>query len=300
MSIVKLNKLPCPTYSWLGVNDIQKELEEFEPKSVVLGEQSTDIDISGNASYEITAQNGESRVAVMYISPENNAQIRTSVDAKEGSAVKLVQVFEGKAQTIAGVDAKVADNAHFELIQLYLSESDTVSEIDTELGGRKAEFTANIGYLLGDQSKLDINLIAKHLGRKTKSQITAKGVMNDHSSKTFKGTIDFVNGSAGAVGSEIEDVLLIGEKVVNKTVPLILCAEEDVEGSHGASIGSVDEQHIFYMMSRGIPEEKIAQLMAQSKIAQIVNTIGDSKTQNRINSKLGRGNENEQLSSGEE
>ena len=92
--------------------------------------------------------------------------------------------------------------------------------------------------------------------------------------------------AAEAAGRDPEDVLLIGEKVVNKTVPLILCAEEDVEGSHGASIGRVDEVHIFYMQSRGIPEDKIAELMAQSKIAQIVNTIGDEETQNRINSTL--------------
>ena len=117
--------------------------------------------------------------------------------------------------------------------------------------------------------------------------------MNDSAQKTFKGTIDFVSGSAGASGAENEDVLLIGEKVVNKTVPLILCAEEDVEGSHGASIGRVDEEHIFYMQSRGLPQEKIVQLMAQSKIAQIVNTIADEQVRARINNKIGRGKDDE-------
>lgn len=45
----------------------------------------------------------------------------------------------------------------------------------------------------------------------------------------FRGTIDFKNGSAGSTGSEQETVLLLGDDVVNRTVPLILCAEENVE-----------------------------------------------------------------------
>lgn len=292
MSTVKLNTLPAPTFSWLGVNDIQADVGALDNGTYALDNGSCTEVLSGGA-YEITAQGGEIREAVMFISPNDSAQVSTTVKAGSSSAVRLVQVFDGKAQTVSSVKALLEDDAGFELVQLYLGTGSTISEIDTQLGGRKSEFTANIGYLLGGDDKLDINLIARHLGKKTKSQITAKGVMNDSAQKTFKGTIDFVSGSAGASGAENEDVLLIGEKVVNKTVPLILCAEEDVEGSHGASIGRVDEEHIFYMQSRGLPQEKIVQLMAQSKIAQIVNTIADEQVRARINNKIGRGKDDE-------
>ncbi len=43
----------------------------------------------------------------------------------------------------------------------------------------------------------------------------------------------------------------MGDDVVNQTIPLILCAEEDVKGSHGASIGQLDEETLFYMQARG-------------------------------------------------
>ena len=48
----------------------------------------------------------------------------------------------------------------------------------------------------------------------------------------FRGTIDFKFGAAGAEGEEKEDVLLLGDDVINQTIPLILCAEEDVQGNH--------------------------------------------------------------------
>ena len=293
MNTVKLNTLPAPTFSWLGVNDTQRELGGYKAETKALPGPRTSIDVSADCAYEITAQDGEKKFAAMFIGGENSLQIKTNVDVGSSSQVTLVQVFESKAQTVSELTATAAENARFELVQLYLHTPDTVSQADVTLDGRKAEFTANIGYLLGDSDDLDINLTAKHLGRKTVSGITAKGVMNGSARKTFKGTIDFLRGCAGAVGMESEDVLLIGEKAVNKTVPLILCAEEDVEGSHGASIGRVDEQHIFYMMSRGLPEERIIQLTAQSKISQTVNSIGDEETAERIKQILGQGDEDE-------
>ena len=94
--------------------------------------------------------------------------------------------------------------------------------------------------------------------------MTVNGVLRDSSQKTFRGTIDFKTGSSGAVGAETEDVLLLGETVVNKTVPLILCAEEDVKGSHGATIGQLDEEMLFYLGSRGISEGLLACTMRPS------------------------------------
>ena len=60
--------------------------------------------------------------------------------------------------------------------------------------------------------------------------------------KVFRGSIDFKRGASGAKGTESEQVLLLGDDVINQTIPLILCAEEDVEGNHGAAIGELDEE----------------------------------------------------------
>ena len=75
---------------------------------------------------------------------------------------------------------------------------------------------------------------------------------------------------------------------MNKTVPVILCAEEDVIGSHGATIGQIDPKHIFYMQSRGIPEERIYEILAQSQIGSIVKQIGDAETEQAVFRMLGR------------
>ena len=273
MCETKLNLLPVPTFGWLGVNAAERDAEKYE----------TEV-------YEVSAAEGERRSAHIWLDTESIAEV--IVNAERGSYVKVVLVVDVKGEVFPRVTAEVAEGAEFDLVLLYLG-GDAVSETVTRLSGRKAVFNAEIGYLLDSGDSLDLNLITEHTGRKTVSRINAGGVLKGTARKTFKGTIDFKNGASGAKGSEKEEVLLLSDKAVNKTVPLILCAEDDVEGSHGASIGRIDEREVFYMQTRGIPEEKICELAALGKLRQILSRIGDEDTVSRINKRLGRGEEDE-------
>ena len=80
-------------------------------------------------------------------------------------------------------------------------------------------------------------MVANHFGEKTMSYINSDWALRGQAHKVFRGTIDFKRGSSGAEGQEEERVLLLGDDVENKTIPLILCAQEDVKGNHGATIG---------------------------------------------------------------
>lgn len=291
-----LNKLPVPTFRWLGVNGKELETDVKSAANTVSLSASDDIirnDVNESSKYIIEAKNGESYDVVQYIKTDTKTIVDTEISIAEGSGVRLVQVFENSEPVVSSLSANIDANAAFELVQLYIGGSETVSEIRTELSGRKAYFGADIGYRLTGEDKLDINLIAEHKGSKSVSEINVNGVLEDVSDKTFKGTIDFKNGAKGAKGSEKENVLLLDSRVKNRTVPLILCAEEDVEGSHGASIGKLDERHIFYMQSRGLSEEKIYELAARSRLMQVISKIGDEQTRTRILGALKWGEEDE-------
>ena len=97
----------------------------------------------------------------------------------------------------------------------------------------------------------------------------------DKASKTFKGTLDFRTGSTGSAGDEQEDTLLLSPDVVNRTMPVILCQEEDVDGRHGATIGQLGEDTLFYMESRGISEEEAKKIMVKARLDSIANMIPD-------------------------
>ena len=76
---------------------------------------------------------------------------------------------------------------------------------------------------------------------------------------------------------------MLGDDVSNKTVPLILCAEENVVGNHGATIGSLDDETLFYFESRGIGKETAEDILARA--------AGDSEALAIVEKQLG-GTEN--------
>ena len=78
----------------------------------------------------------------------------------------------------------------------------------------------------------------------------------------------------------------MGENVVNQTIPLILCAEEDVEGNHGASIGQLDEEMLFYLSSRGMSAESASKMIARAKIDAVCQKIGDEEMEKAVQSYL--------------
>ena len=83
---------------------------------------------------------------------------------------------------------------------------------------------------------------------------------------------------------------MLGEDVVNKTVPLILCAEENVVGNHGATIGELDEDTLFYFESRGIDKQTAENILARAAIERLARLLGDSESEeyimNRLNGEL--------------
>ena len=141
------------------------------------------------------------------------------------------------------------------------------------LSEKESSFSSNMGYLCRDDHSLDMNYVADQRGKKTDASMQFKGVLMGTASKTFRGTIDFKNGSSGSVGDEQEDALLLSDNVINKTMPVILCQEEDVEGRHGATIGQLGEDLLFYMQTRGIDEEEAKRIMIKARLESVARLI---------------------------
>ena len=102
--------------------------------------------------------------------------------------------------------------------------------------------------------------------RKTECEIDANGVLTGTSKKVYRGTIDLVHGCKGATGTERETVLLANKGVDNKTVPVILCDEDDVAGNHGATIGHVRNEQLFYLACRGLDQNAAEDLFVRAKL----------------------------------
>ena len=80
----------------------------------------------------------------------------------------------------------------------------------------------------------------------------------------------------------MEETLLLSPTAINKSLPVILCDEEDVEGEHGATIGRLSSDILFYMQSRGISEKEAEIIMSRAKIQAAADLIPDEEIKNQI------------------
>ena len=142
----------------------------------------------------------------------------------------------------------------------------TATGLAADLRGDRSRIDVDTSYLASGTQQRDFSYIIRHRGRKTVSNMDANGVLTGTSKKCLRGTIDLIHGAKGAEGNEREAVLLASKGVDNKTVPNILCDEDDVAGNHGATIGHVRPDQLFYAACRGLSQEQTEALFLSAKL----------------------------------
>ena len=241
------------------------------------------------ASQVIHAQkNSEVTVIMDYSSEDKEADgflgVSTRILAEEGARVTLVktQLLGSGYLHFDDIGGACFEKGAIRFVGLELGASKVWTGSYINLPGKESDFTSDVGYLCRGEDKLDINYVADHRGKKTNALMQFKGVLMDEAQKTLRFTIDFKNGSAGSVGDEQEDSLLLSEDVVNRTMPIILCQEEDVDGRHGATIGQLGEDILFYMKTRGIDEEEAKRIMIKARLDSVARLIPDAALMQRV------------------
>lgn len=244
------------------------------------------------AWYIIKAEEGAEATVIMLFESAKNAGgsqvLRTICDAGKDAKIHLIKVqLLGKSFTqIDDIGVICGENGCVELTHIILGGKETYTGAAATLSSYKSSFISNTAYLCHNAQKLDMNYIARHIAKKTMCNMSVKGTLQDEAQKTYRASIDFKNGCSGAEGQEMEETLLLSARALNKSIPLILCDEEDVAGEHGATIGKLSEDVLFYMQSRGIAKTDAEKIMARAKIASVASLIKDDDVTQKINAYL--------------
>ena len=196
--------------------------------------------------------------------PTSAALTRIVVEA--GAKLHLIEMLgvnEGQ-QHLESVGLEIHQDAAVDVKQYALGGSTIGLGLTANLVGAQARLDLNNRYHATHEETLDINHLVRMRGTSTRAQLTESGVLNEAAKKTLRATIDLVRGAKDAQGNEIETVMILGDDVVNKTMPAILCDEDDVAGNHGATIGSVSPEQLDYLAARGLSRQAAEQLFVRA------------------------------------
>ena len=239
--------------------------------------------------YQVVARKDSEMTVVMYMVPEATVAVETRLLIEDGAKVHLVQVCDSAETATAYCDvaAVLGKESEFSLLQITLGRKEACFGVAADLRGDRSRLEIDTAYIAGQNQKVDINYVARHRGVDTESEIKVNGVLRAGSTKAFRGTIDFIRGCSGSKGDEREDVLLLDEDIVNQTIPLILCQEENVEGTHGATIGDLSEETLLYFRSRGIPDEEAYRLLADGRMISAIREIPEQVIREKLLERFG-------------
>ena len=222
---------------------------------------AVDAHVNAAALDLVAAPNSELEVVIAVDSPAAGSGVTGTsirVFAGEGArvTVRRVQTLDDTWTDIDDMGLFLENGAVVEIFQTVLGAGKTYTGLAGDLRGEGARADVVTHYLGHGEQELDFNYTLRHHGKATECNIDTTGVLAGTSSKTLRATIDLIRGCKGAVGQETETVLIADEGATNKTVPTILCNEDDVMGNHGATIGHIRAEQLFYLASRGLSQEQ--------------------------------------------
>ena len=112
-----------------------------------------------------------------------------------------------------------------------------------------------------------------HLAPHTTSKIVSKSISKDGGRASYRGLLKVRRGAAGVKSSVVCDALILDPQSQSDTYPYMEIAEDDVTIGHEATVSKVNDEQLFYLMSRGLSEEEAATMIVAGFIEPLVKEL---------------------------
>jgi Fe-S cluster assembly protein SufD len=152
----------------------------------------------------------------------------------------------------------------------------TRSAVSTRLEGEGAAVESRSIYFAIGGQQFDFDQEVLHLAPHTRSDLKTRGALKDKAKAIVRGLVRIPKGSSGCSGFQREDALLLSDGCEASAVPKLEIADDDVKCGHAASTGRVDEEKLFYLMSRGLDRKTAVAAVVEGFFAPVIAEAGDA------------------------
>jgi Fe-S cluster assembly protein SufD len=222
-------------------------------------------------------------------SEKNFLNIFYNFDLKENAILKNYKVDKLENKNIKYSFNNIEQNKNTISETFILSSGSNFfkSEINCNLKGEHSSAFVNGIFSLDKNKHHEIRTIVNHLTENTKSYQLIKSVLEDSSKAAYQGKI-FVNSIAQKTdGYQLSKAILLNKDSEFNAKPELEIYADDVKCSHGSASGSLNENSIFYLMSRGLNYNQARELLINGFLLDVVEKITDSEIKNLIKNMIG-------------
>ena len=210
------------------------------------------------------------------------------IDVPDGETKIFAEVNLAEENVARRIKISVGSGARVEFISADAGRGDYSADVEIDLRGDDSIADLEAVYFGDGTRRLDFNYVIRQRGKRTHATMNVRGALSERCDKIFRGTLDFQRGAKGSIGRELEEVIILSPGTRNRSVPLMLAEEDEVDGHHAVSIGRLDEEKIFYLMSRGLDMSEAERLIVEAAFNPVVEKIPDENLRGELLENLQR------------
>lgn len=236
-----------------------------------------DIDLGKNSSLKVINIFNEK-------SNNNLINIRQKINISENSILEKFILDQNENNNIryAHTDINLQKNSHLELFILSKGSKFLKNDVICSLNDDHGSIALNGIINLNDTKHHEIKTVINHNEENCKSYQLIKTVLNDQSKSVYQGKI-YVNAKAQKTdGYQLSRALLLNQQTEFNAKPELEIYADDVKCSHGSTSGNLDENSIFYLMSRGLSLSQSKELLINGFLQEVAEKISDKQIQQLV------------------
>ncbi|HET7883194.1 MAG TPA: Fe-S cluster assembly protein SufD [Acetobacteraceae bacterium] len=189
---------------------------------------------------------------------------------------------------LSTVYVDVAENATYDSFGLNIGARIARTEAHVRLGGPKAIAHLNGAQLLADTQHADFTTVVRHDAPSCVSRQTVKNVLAGRSQGVFQGRIEVARAAQKTDGYQMNQALLLSPDAEIDTKPELEIFADDVKCSHGATVGELDADQLFYLRSRGIPDSEARAILVRAFLTEALEAVSDETVRGVLEAAVAR------------
>lgn len=199
----------------------------------------------------------------------------TVIDLGEGAALTHVklQAEAANASHVWHHVASIPAGARYDNYVVSVGSGLGRNRVTANLAGEGAHCTLDGAYAARGRQHLDHTSKIVHAVADTTSRQVYKGVIDDKARGVFQGHIVVAEDAQRADGNQLNRALMLSDTAEIDSKPMLEIYADDVQCSHGATAGDLDENQLFYLHSRGIPPAEARRLLVEAFLAETIENI---------------------------
>ncbi|MFD1418241.1 Fe-S cluster assembly protein SufD [Companilactobacillus keshanensis] len=206
---------------------------------------------------------------------KNKANVVVEVIAADNSRVHFSALDQLSKDTTTYLNRRgiTGNNARLDWAIGFMNDGNVIGDFGTDLLGEGSHTEAKVVAITTGEQVQGIDTKVTNYGKHTIGHILQHGVILQKSTLTFNGVGHIVKGARGSDAQQESRVLMLSRKARGDANPILLIDENDVTAGHAASVGRVNEDQMYYLMSRGIDEKTAQRLVIRGFLSSVISEI---------------------------